>query len=108
MKNLEQYFNDNEVSISETLSFDIYGKMAIVEVKKAISEYMERHHYSEFNFYFSDKNKDLICISLKSEGYETAINLYYEGEYIDSVEDEDDAFNKIQNIVIERGYGGCA
>ena len=44
---------------------------------------------------------------MKSEGYETAINLYYEGEYIDSVEDEEDAFNKIQNLVIERGYSDC-
>lgn len=99
MQSLQEYFEKNEANVTETLTFDLSGKLAVNELKKAIAEYMERHHYSEFKFYFG--TNEWTTITLKSNGYEEAINLYCEDEYIDSVDDAEDAFNKIEKIVID-------
>ena len=101
MEKLEQYLEKNEVNIKDVISIDISGKLAIATLKEALKDYFSRCWYSVFNFYFTDKDGEYSRISINSEGYEMPIFMDYNNVVMYRVEDQDDAFRKIEKLMLE-------
>ena len=102
MKTIKDYFKNKEANILETLRFDLSGITAYTELQNSLSDYFDRYWYSDFDMYFTDKDGEVLRISLNClDGYETDINLSLENELICSVNDVEEALTQIEKLIIK-------
>lgn len=103
MRNLEEYFENNQASISEVLELDLSGEYAVKELIDSLDDFFSRYWYSTFNFLFSDPDGELIKVTLKAEnGYEGDVKLYYENRFVSIIDNTEDALIKIEKLVINK------